>query len=87
VTPLTRRLTSCFFCFGPWASEPGGERLKQAFHDLGHKAFSEDRVILTAQQKNIDIDPSRRMILFEVDKAPVMYRRLVDKLLAEEAAS
>ena len=86
VTPLTSRSTSYFFCFGPWASEPGGERLKQAFFDLGYKAFNEDRVMLTAQQKNIDIDPSRRMILFEVDKAPVMYRRLVDKLLAEEAA-
>ena len=43
--------------------------------------------MLTAQQRIIDADPSRRMMLFDVDKAPVMYRRIVDKLLAEEAAA
>jgi len=84
VTPLTSRTTSYFFCFGPWAREPGGEQVKQAFFDLGNKAFNEDRVMLTAQQKIIDADPSRRMILFDVDRAPAMYRRLVDKLLLEE---
>jgi phenylpropionate dioxygenase-like ring-hydroxylating dioxygenase large terminal subunit len=86
VTPLTKRTTSYFFCFGPWAREPGGERLKQGFLDLGLQAFTEDRVMLTAQQKIIDADPSRRMILFDVDRAPVMYRRLVEKFLAEESA-
>jgi vanillate O-demethylase monooxygenase subunit len=84
VTPLTKKSTCYFFCFGPWAKEPGGEKVKQAFFDLGYMAFSEDRVMLTAQQKSIDADPSRRMILFDVDRAPVMYRRLVDRLLAEE---
>ncbi len=85
VTPLTKRTTSYFFCFGPWAREAGGEKLKQAFFDLGYKAFLEDRVMLTAQQRIIDAEPSRRMILFDVDRAPVMYRRLVDKLRAEES--
>jgi vanillate O-demethylase monooxygenase subunit len=84
VTPLTSKSTCYFFCFGPWSREPGGEKVKQAFFDLGYMAFSEDRVMLTAQQKSIDADPSRRMILFDVDRAPVMYRRLVDRLLAEE---
>lgn len=87
VTPLTQRKTSYFFCFGPWAKQPGGEQLKQAFLSLGERVFNEDREMLTAQQRIIDADPSRPMMLFDVDKAPVMYRRLVDKLLAEEAAT
>ena len=87
VTPLTQRKTSYFFCFGPWAKQPDGEHLKQVFLSLGERVFTEDREMLTAQQRIIDADPSRRMMLFDVDKAPVMYRRIVDKLLAEEAAA
>ena len=80
VTPLTRRTTSYFFCFGPWSRQPGGERLRHAFLELGRRVFEEDRVMLTAQQKIIDADPSRQMILFDVDRAPVLYRRIVDSL-------
>ncbi len=52
VTPLTRRSTCYFFCFGPWDKQQGAADMKQAFLDLGNKAFNEDRVMLTAQQKN-----------------------------------
>ena len=86
VTPLTRRSTCYFFCFGPAAFVPGGADMKQTFLDLGERVFNEDRVMLQAQQKIMDADPSRRMVLFDVDKAPTLYRRLVEKLLKEEAA-
>jgi len=86
VTPIGERQTRYFFCFGPWSRQPGAEQLKQAFLDLGLQVFNEDRLMLNAQQKIIDAEPNRRMVLFEVDKAPVMYRRLVDKLAAAEAA-
>ena len=88
VTPLTKKTTSYFFCFGPWAKVGGDpDAHRKAFADLGMLAFNEDRVMLTAQQQVIDVDPSRRMTLFDVDKAPVLYRRLVDKLMKEEAAA
>jgi vanillate O-demethylase monooxygenase subunit len=61
--------------------------MKQAFLDLGNRVFNEDRVMLQAQQRIIDVDPSRRMVLFDVDKAPMLYRRLVEKLVREEAAA
>lgn len=85
VTPLTQRTTCYFFCFGPWSRQAGGEQMKQGYLELGYKVFNEDREMLTAQQKVIDADPSRRMVLFDVDRAPTMYRRLVDRLIAEEA--
>jgi vanillate O-demethylase monooxygenase subunit len=86
VTPLTRRSTCYFFCFGPSARTPGAADLKQAFLELGERVFNEDRRMLQAQQRIIDADPGRRMVLFDVDKAPMLYRRLVERLLKEEAA-
>jgi phenylpropionate dioxygenase-like ring-hydroxylating dioxygenase large terminal subunit len=85
VTPLTRRKTSYFFCFGPWSKDPVAESLKQPFLDLAYLAFNEDKDMLTGQQRIIDADPARGFKLFDVDKAPVMYRRMVEKLLAERA--
>ena len=85
---LTKKSTSYFFCFGPWAKVGGDPDMhRKAFADLGLLAFSEDRTMLTAQQQIIDADPSRRMVLFDVDKAPMLYRRLVEKLMKEESAA
>jgi hypothetical protein len=50
-------------------------------------AFNEDRDILTAQQRIIDADPTRGMALFDVDRAPVMYRRLVQQRLDGESGA
>ncbi len=86
MTPLTSRTTCYFFAFGPWAHAPGAADLKPFFRDLAIRAFTEDKVMLEAQQQIIDADPSRRMMLFEIDKAPALYARLVERLLAEEAA-
>lgn len=86
VTPLTSRTTCYFFAFGPWDRMPGAVALKTSFRDLAVMAFGEDKVMLEAQQKIIDADPSRSMILFEIDKAPAMYDRLMKRLLAAEAS-
>lgn len=85
VTPITDRKTTYYFCFGPWDKQPGAADMKEAFRSLALKAFTEDWEMLTAQQKSLDADPARRMVLFDVDKAPVLYRRVVDKILAEES--
>ncbi len=86
VTPRAGRKTTYFFCFGPSSRQPGAAQMKEAFRDLAVMAFNEDRDMLTGQQQVIDADPSRRMVLLDVDKAPTMYRRFVDKLLAGESA-
>lgn len=82
--PRTRRKTTYFFCFGPWDRQPGAAQLKEAFRDLALKAFTEDWEMLTAQQRNIDLDPSRKMAFFEVDRAPTLYHRVVEELLDQE---
>lgn len=86
VTPLTSRTTSYFFAFGPWSKVEGNpDAHRRMFFDLGEQAFNEDREILTEQQRIIDADPQRQMILFDVDRAPVLYRRMVQKLLQQES--
>ena len=86
VTPLTARSTRYYFCYGPWSRMENGEKLKEPFADLAYRAFAEDREMLTAQQRVIDSDPARKMLLFGVDRAPILYGRLVEKLLKQEAA-
>ncbi|MEY4760336.1 MAG: hypothetical protein RLZZ200_192 [Pseudomonadota bacterium] len=85
VTPISDKKTTYYFCFGPWDKQPGAADMKEAFKGLALKAFTEDWEMLTAQQKSLDADPSRKMVLFDVDRAPVLYRRVVDKILAEDA--
>lgn len=85
VTPLTAHSTRYYFCYGPWSRVANGEALKEPFADLAIRAFTEDREMLTAQQRVIDSDPTRKFMLFEVDRAPTLYGRLVEKLLKQEA--
>ena len=60
--------------------------MKQALLDPGEPVFNEDRIMLQAQQKIMDADPSQRVVLFDVDRAPTPYCRLVGKLVKEETA-
>ena len=85
VTPRAPRKTTYYFCFGPWDRQPGAAQMKEAFRDLALKAFTEDWQMLTAQQKSIDVDPTRRMVFFDVDRAPALYHRVVDRLIGTEA--
>lgn len=84
VTPLSRQRTAYHFAFGPAADEPDADTLQHAFHDLALRAFAEDKALIEAQQKIIDADPSRSMLLFEVDKAPALYQRVLQRLLASD---
>jgi vanillate O-demethylase monooxygenase subunit len=86
VTPLDARRTCYHFAYGPSRKHPGAEAMKDGFATLALKAFNEDKVLIEAQQQIIDADPSRRMVMLDFDRSPVMYNRLVAKLMAEEAA-
>jgi len=47
-------------------------------------AFHEDKALIEAQQKLIDLDPSRRMLPTSLDAGPTQFRRLVDTLQTAE---
>lgn len=84
VTPLTDRTSRYIFGFGPEASK---SEFAQAFHDMAIMAFTEDKVMIEAQQQVINSDSSRRMMPLAMDGAPRRYAGVVAKLLKEEAVS
>jgi vanillate O-demethylase monooxygenase subunit len=84
VTPITARSACYFFAYGPWTRHPEATAMKEPHAQLALRAFNEDKTLIEAQQRIIDADPSRPMRLFDVDRAPVQYNRLVAKLIEAE---
>jgi vanillate O-demethylase monooxygenase subunit len=48
--------------------------------------FNEDKVLIDGQQRNVDARPQQRMLDNNADSGVVMVRRIVERLLAEEAS-
>ena len=48
-------------------------------------AFDEDRAIITAQQRNLALDPDFKMVAFGVDAALNQFRWIVNRRLEQEA--
>lgn len=90
LTPQTERTTYYLFCavrFNPisWGQPLDGEIQQQVSH-LRRVAFEDqDQVIIKAQQDLIAGQPEAvRPVLLEIDLGPVRYKRVLDKLIAEE---
>lgn len=48
------------------------------------KVFSEDKDVLEAQQKNLLLWPSRRLLMLNIDAGGVQSRRIIDRMIAAE---
>ena len=82
VTPLTEDRTCYFFAYGPWRKEA---ELMESFYQLGLKAFNEDRTMIEAQQANINRSHGAAMLTTASDSALSQFRRVMDKLMKDEA--
>jgi len=82
VTPLTDERTCYFFAYGPWAKQ---RQFIDAFYQLGLKAFNEDRVMIEAQQKNINLSPTSRMMTIAIDSGIAQFRRRIDDVIRFES--
>ena len=51
-----------------------------------HKIFSEDLQMLEMQQRNLLAHPDRQLLTLNIDSGGVRSRKVIDRLLAEEAA-
>lgn len=75
ITPLTDRTSRQFYILaGP---HRGNETVLQATREL--QALLEDKTMIEAQQRNIDITPDRRFIPITADRAVILFNRLVEK--------
>ena len=86
VTPISARASRYFYAAGARAEDIDPERLQRLF-GVTETAFGEDKALIEAQQKLIDLEPQRRMLPTSFDAGPTRFRKLVDELLVSAGAA
>lgn len=76
VVPLTETTSRYYFSWGPGA-EFGDQAIAQLMIDTATLAFNEDKVMIEAQQRVIDSDPSRPFMPATADRAITIFQRLM----------
>lgn len=84
VTPTGKGTARYFFSNGPRAPAPAAVRAF-LWNEVVLKAFAEDRIMIEGQQRVIDLTPDPRILLAVGDQGTVMFNRLVDRLVQQEA--
>lgn len=82
VTPTGARSSRYFFSNG--SRTPAGDGVVDGLWSATLRAFGEDKIMIEAQQRIIDLDPHCRIMPAAGDKATVLYNRMVDRLVREE---
>jgi vanillate O-demethylase monooxygenase subunit len=84
ITPETE--TSHWYFWGMARRfKPGDQKLTAEIQEGQGKIFSEDRAILELQQENLLRWPERRLVKLNIDAGGVQSRRVIDRLLAQQA--
>lgn len=80
VTPISARASRYFYAAGARAGDIDPDRLDRLFA-VTETAFREDKAIIEAQQRMIDLEPERQMLPTSLDAGPTQFRRMVEALL------
>ncbi len=83
VTPVTAKTARYFFSWGP-RRDQGDEALRDTLMKIADMAFTEDRVMIEAQQRVIDTSAVARVLPTSADQGVILYNRLVESLCAAE---
>src|SRR5260370_41849996 len=78
LSPLTGGTLRYFFSWGP-RKDQGDAALRDALMGIALQAFTEDRVMIEAQQVVVDASPDSRVLPTSADKGVTLYNRLVQK--------
>ena len=83
ITPMTDKSTRQFYLI----VRP--RRGEETAHDttIEERAFVEDKTMIEAQQRNIDVTPGHRFIPTQADRAVLLFNRLTEKLSSVEKAT
>jgi vanillate O-demethylase monooxygenase subunit len=85
ITPETE--TSIWYFWGMARKfQPQDAALTASIREGQGKIFSEDLQMLELQQKNLLAHPTRELLKLNIDAGGVQSRRVIDRLLAKEAA-
>lgn len=83
VTPKTDKTTRYLYSWGP-SKRLGTEEESEIMRKILLQAFLEDQVIIEAQHKVIELDPTRTPVSIIADKGVIMFQRTVERLIQEE---
>lgn len=86
VTPLKDQTARYFFSWGP-RRDQGDEALRDVLMGIANRAFTEDRIMIEAQQRVINNTTPRKVLPTSADMGVILYNRLVDSLAAGELAA
>ena len=86
VTPVGNRASRYFFAVGARVGDIDADKVGRLYA-VTETAFHEDKSLIEAQQKLIDLDPARRMLPTSLDAGPTRFRQLVEQLQAAEPHS
>jgi len=84
LTPETAASTHYFFA-QPHDFALDRPEVTRSLHDIIVKAFAEDEHMIGAQQRTLALDPDFEMLPLAMDAALTHYRRVYERMLAEEA--
>jgi phenylpropionate dioxygenase-like ring-hydroxylating dioxygenase large terminal subunit len=76
VVPTGERTSRYYYSWGPGARF-GDEAMAQAMIDTATLAFREDKLMIEAQQRIIDADPTRQPMPATADRAITLFQRLM----------
>jgi phenylpropionate dioxygenase-like ring-hydroxylating dioxygenase large terminal subunit len=83
VTPLSDKTSRYFFSWGPHRRH-GDAALRDTLMEIAGRAFAEDRVIIEAQQRIIDVTSNPRIMPTSADRAVTLFNQMVAKRIREE---
>lgn len=86
VTPMTDRTTRYFFSWGPHRT-CGDESVRDMLLALADKAFTEDKIVIEAQQKMFERAPETKLLGTKSDAGANYYNKLVALRLRGERGS
>ena len=86
VTPMGDKTARYFFSWGP-QRDHGGEALRDMLMGIAAKAFDEDKVMIEAQQRVIDMTPDPRVMPTAHDRGVTLFNRLVERLSRSEVTA
>ena len=77
------RSSRYFYAAGARSGDIDPDRVAKLY-GVTEAAFHEDKSLIEAQQKLIDLEPARRMLPTSLDAGPTQFRRIVERLIESE---
>lgn len=87
VTGMTDHTSRYFYSWGPRACEAeANPKMPDLMFDLAVRAFEEDKLMIEAQQRNLDLRPEPDPLMIGHDRGPSLMRAVMQKLASLETS-